>query len=77
MLGACVGVCFYWKSLIIDLSMQDREAVVATTTGTVSVHDSSSPLLVGSDHQWAVARRGRYILAALYGLQVFYSFFIM
>lgn len=41
------------------------------------VRDSSSPLLVGRDTRRAVAQRGKVILAALYAVQVFYSFFIM
>ena len=64
----------------------DREAADASyATATANIDsislpvasDSSSPLLVGSDHQRALARRGRIVLAALYGIQVFYSFFIM
>ena len=36
-----------------------------------------SPLLAGRHHTAAIARRGKTILAALYAIQVFYSFFIM
>lgn len=36
-----------------------------------------SPLLAGRNNRAAVARRGRIMLAALYAIQVFYSFFIM
>ncbi|KAL5339221.1 Ctr copper transporter [Aspergillus crustosus] len=36
-----------------------------------------SPLLVGSDNKRAVERRGQITMAALYAVQVFYSFFIM
>ncbi|KAL2829724.1 Ctr copper transporter family-domain-containing protein [Aspergillus cavernicola] len=39
--------------------------------------DASSPLLVGSDNRRAVERRGKITMAALYAVQVFYSFFIM
>lgn len=41
------------------------------------IHAEGSPLLVGQDNRAALARRGRITLAALYGAQVFYSFFIM
>lgn len=48
---------------------------------TANIHDSmnaeGSPLLVGRDNRAALARRGKLILAALYAVQVFYSFFIM
>jgi copper transporter 1 len=38
---------------------------------------TSSRLLVGSDNRRAVERRGKITMAALYAVQVFYSFFIM
>ncbi|KAL4765610.1 low-affinity Cu transporter [Aspergillus foveolatus] len=41
------------------------------------VPNASSPLLVGSDNRRTVERRGKITMAALYGVQVFYSFFIM
>lgn len=41
------------------------------------VSGDRSPLLVGRDDRAAVARQGRTIKAALYAIQVFYSFFIM
>ncbi|KAL4953011.1 Ctr copper transporter family-domain-containing protein [Aspergillus filifer] len=41
------------------------------------VHNGSSRLLVGSDNRRAVERRGKITMAALYAVQVFYSFFIM
>ncbi|PTU17569.1 hypothetical protein P175DRAFT_0512289 [Aspergillus ochraceoroseus IBT 24754] len=41
------------------------------------VPDTSSPLLVGSDNKRAIERRGKITMAALYAVQVFYSFFIM
>ncbi|KAJ5396588.1 hypothetical protein N7509_004701 [Penicillium cosmopolitanum] len=41
------------------------------------VSGEGSPLLVGRDNRAAVARRGKFTLAALYAIQVFYSFFIM
>lgn len=37
----------------------------------------SSRLLVGSDNRRALERRGKITMAALYAVQVFYSFFIM
>lgn len=42
-----------------------------------SVGGERSPLLAGRDNRAATARRGKIILAALYAIQVFYSFFIM
>ncbi|KAJ5161199.1 hypothetical protein N7492_006591 [Penicillium capsulatum] len=42
-----------------------------------NIRDESSPLLAGRDNRAVVARRGRITLAALYAIQVFYSFFIM
>ncbi|KAE8382788.1 Ctr copper transporter family-domain-containing protein [Aspergillus bertholletiae] len=39
--------------------------------------DESSPLLIGRDNRRVVEQRGKIILAALYAVQVFYSFFIM
>ncbi|RJE19901.1 hypothetical protein PHISCL_07770 [Aspergillus sclerotialis] len=53
----------------------DNEAPVPTTDQHQV--DASSPLLVGRDNRLAVQRRGRIIMAALYAVQVFYSFFIM
>jgi copper transporter 1 len=48
---------------------------------TANIHDAinaeGSPLLVGRDNRATLARRGKLILAALYAVQVFYSFFIM
>ncbi|KAJ5692613.1 hypothetical protein N7462_002036 [Penicillium macrosclerotiorum] len=41
------------------------------------VRDESSQLLVGRDNRAALARQGKITLAALYAIQVFYSFFIM
>jgi copper transporter 1 len=40
-------------------------------------HDEGSPLLVGRDNRAALARKGKVTMAALYAIQVFYSFFIM
>ena len=41
------------------------------------VGGARSPLLVGRDNRAVVARRGKIMLAALYAIQVFYSFFVM
>ncbi|KAI9374768.1 Ctr copper transporter [Aspergillus egyptiacus] len=41
------------------------------------VPGTSSPLLVGSDNRRTIERRGKITIAALYAVQVFYSFFIM
>lgn len=51
------------------------EPITANVRDTI--HAEGSPLLVGRDNRAALARRGRIILAALYAIQVFYSFFIM
>ncbi|KAJ5780646.1 hypothetical protein N7457_005806 [Penicillium paradoxum] len=40
-------------------------------------HDEGSPLLVGRDNRAALMRKGKLTMAALYAIQVFYSFFIM
>ncbi|KGO71303.1 Ctr copper transporter [Penicillium italicum] len=42
-----------------------------------NTHHESSPLLVGSENRAALARKGKLTMAALYAIQVFYSFFIM
>ncbi|GAQ04616.1 copper transport protein CTR2 [Aspergillus lentulus] len=39
--------------------------------------NESSPLVAGRDNRRAVEQRGKITLAALYAVQVFYSFFIM
>lgn len=44
---------------------------------TLPITGDRSPLLVGKENRDAVARRGKIVLAGLYALQVFYSFFIM
>jgi hypothetical protein len=41
------------------------------------VNESSSSLLVGKDSKKAAQRNGNLVKAALYAVQVFYSFFIM
>ncbi|KAJ5252301.1 hypothetical protein PENFLA_c020G07465 [Penicillium flavigenum] len=44
---------------------------------TRNTHHESSPLLAGRENRAALARKGKLALAALYAVQVFYSFFIM
>ncbi|CAG7951236.1 unnamed protein product [Penicillium nalgiovense] len=44
---------------------------------TRNTHHESSPLLAGRENRAALARKGKLALAALYAIQVFYSFFIM
>ncbi|CAP86005.1 Copper transport protein [Penicillium chrysogenum] len=44
---------------------------------TRNTHHESSPLLAGRENRAALARKGKFALAALYAVQVFYSFFIM
>lgn len=39
--------------------------------------NEANSLVVGWDSKRTVEQRGKIVLAALYGLQVFYSFFIM
>ncbi|KAF9892871.1 hypothetical protein FE257_000460 [Aspergillus nanangensis] len=39
--------------------------------------DAGSPLLVGRDNRKRLEQRGKIVMAALYAVQVFYSFFIM
>ncbi|KAJ5714856.1 uncharacterized protein N7483_012037 [Penicillium malachiteum] len=41
------------------------------------INNESSPLIVGRDNRAAVIRKGKITMAALYAIQVFYSFFIM
>lgn len=65
------------------------ESATTTATATATVNpsnppyqnqplsDESSPLLVGRDQRRVADRRGKVTLAALYAVQVFYSFFIM
>lgn len=52
-------------------------ANTAEAAGLPINNDESSRLLVGRDNRAAVIRRGKITMAALYAIQVFYSFFIM
>ncbi|KAJ5884880.1 Ctr copper transporter [Penicillium taxi] len=49
----------------------------AAEDGLLPGSSERSPLVVGRDNRAAVARKGKFTLAALYAIQVFYSFFIM
>ncbi|EAW09411.1 low-affinity Cu transporter [Aspergillus clavatus NRRL 1] len=55
----------------------DEAATAFHANLTHTLPDASSPLVVGRDNRRAVERRGKITLAALYAVQVFYSFFIM
>lgn len=52
-------------------------ANVAADVPGLPVDNESSPLIVGRDNRAAVIRQGKVTMAALYAIQVFYSFFIM
>lgn len=47
---------------------------IGSVTGNAN---EASSLLVGRDSKRALERRGKLIMALLYAIQVFYSFFIM
>ncbi|RHZ65318.1 low-affinity Cu transporter [Aspergillus thermomutatus] len=70
-----------WNRALIDESgVQGNEfADESATANLPSSQDpnESSPLVVGRDNRRAVEQRGKVTLAALYAVQVFYSFFIM
>ncbi|KAI9927784.1 hypothetical protein MW887_002636 [Aspergillus wentii] len=51
--------------------------ILPTENPTTYVPDASSPLLAGRDNRRIVERNGKVTIAALYAVQVFYSFFIM
>ncbi|KAE8415787.1 Ctr copper transporter family-domain-containing protein [Aspergillus pseudocaelatus] len=55
------------------------ESAPAIAPSSLAPHscDESSPLLTGRDNRRVVEQRGKLIMAALYAVQVFYSFFIM
>ncbi|KAL4918841.1 Ctr copper transporter [Aspergillus aurantiobrunneus] len=85
--AATVGM-FCWAELPLTLGLEGNEIANEAVTGTepesepeaqsqAYVRNASSPLLVGSDNRRAVERRGKITMAALYAVQVFYSFFIM
>ncbi|KAH1544768.1 hypothetical protein KXX57_005279 [Aspergillus fumigatus] len=76
-----------------EAAQAQRLNVFSTTTATIGnefadesattnvpssqTPNESSPLVAGRDNRRAVEQRGKIILAALYAVQVFYSFFIM
>ncbi|KAJ6114555.1 hypothetical protein N7486_000333 [Penicillium sp. IBT 16267x] len=51
--------------------------VVSENAGLPINNDERSRLLVGRDNRAAIVRQGKLTMAALYAIQVFYSFFIM
>jgi len=52
-------------------------AINASVNDVCRRNETSSQLIVGRDGKRALERKGKIILAALYAIQVFYSFFIM
>ncbi|KAE8386562.1 Ctr copper transporter [Aspergillus alliaceus] len=79
-----LGVSRAWLSQIpLTPCLEDNETIgEAPPTNVHPSHaphsyDESSPLLVGRDNRRVVEQRGKLIMAALYAVQVFYSFFIM
>lgn len=68
-------------SLMPCFSADDEIADPIIVNGLVDAihqtHNESSPLLAGRDNRAALARRGKVTMAALYAIQVFYSFFVM
>ncbi|KAL4737811.1 Ctr copper transporter family-domain-containing protein [Aspergillus similis] len=84
--GPSVYVCLVEGPLTLTPGLEGNEIADEAVTGSGPGHEAqsqayvpnaSSPLLVGSDNRRAVERRGKITMAALYGVQVFYSFFIM
>jgi copper transporter 1 len=62
--------------------LQDNENIQQSTddaeTGRPGVLSNvTSSLLVGRDSKQALEQRGKIVMALLYAVQVFYSFFIM
>ena len=77
---------FFLRPCLSELSLMSCSADDGVTNPiVVNVHsapnipisDDRSPLLVGRDNRAAIARQGKVTMAALYAIQVFYSFFIM
>ncbi|KAL1963372.1 hypothetical protein VTN77DRAFT_8388 [Rasamsonia byssochlamydoides] len=66
-------------SAAIPSSSAAAEPATGTAIGSVTGNDAheTSSLLVGRDSKRALERRGKLVMAALYAIQVFYSFFIM
>ncbi|OJJ48554.1 hypothetical protein ASPZODRAFT_62843 [Penicilliopsis zonata CBS 506.65] len=66
-------------SATTDAETGDQLPATASFTAgpNQTILDASSPLLVGRDNQKAVEQKGKIVMAALYAVQVFYSFFIM
>ncbi|THC97999.1 hypothetical protein EYZ11_002501 [Aspergillus tanneri] len=55
----------------------DESAPTGLPAHQTHLPDSGLPLLVGSDNRRKLEQRGKIIMATLYAVQVFYSFFIM
>ncbi|KXG45830.1 Ctr copper transporter [Penicillium griseofulvum] len=60
-----------------DAEIADPIIANGLTDAIHHTHNESSSLLVGRDNRGALARKGKLTMAALYAIQVFYSFFIM
>jgi copper transporter 1 len=63
--------------LSADNEIADPILANGLVDGIHHTYDQGSPLLVGRDNRAALARKGKLTMAALYAIQVFYSFFIM
>jgi copper transporter 1 len=63
--------------LSADAEIADPIIANDLTDAIHHTHNESSSLLVGRDNRGALARKGKLTMAALYAIQVFYSFFIM
>jgi copper transporter 1 len=63
--------------LSADAETADPIIANGLADATRNTHHESSPLLAGRENRAALARKGKLALAALYAVQVFYSFFIM
>lgn len=81
-------VCVFWLERgSLTTQGNDRQDIESVDDATApnyhhdhplpSSNHAGLPLLVGSDTRRALEQRGKITLAALYAVQVFYSFFIM
>jgi solute carrier family 31 (copper transporter), member 1 len=75
LLLAAHRVRIYRKCLIAPLNI--AKSMVCKGSEDSRINESSSLLLVGKDSKKAAQRNGTFVKAALYAVQVFYSFFIM
>ncbi|KAF3023908.1 hypothetical protein E8E15_007183 [Penicillium rubens] len=64
---------------VFSFDAETADPIIANglADATRNTHHESSPLLAGRENRAALARKGKFALAALYAVQVFYSFFIM